>query len=136
MPFHVRCHAACQRRRLCDDRVRASMRIHLTIGLLAVLAMLSNSSQVAEAEFYKGKTITIMCGYGVGGGYDISARLLARHLASHIQGQASIVVQNLPGAGGMRAANTVYTTAPKDGTVRSEERRVGKECRSRWSPHH
>jgi len=93
------------------------MRIHLTIGLLAVLAMLSNSSQAAEAEFYKGKTITVMCGYGVGGGYDISARLLARHLASHIQGQASIVVQNLPGAGGMRAANTVYTTAPKDGTV-------------------
>jgi tripartite-type tricarboxylate transporter receptor subunit TctC len=93
------------------------MQTHLTIALAAVLTMLASDSRAAEAEFYKGKTITVMCGYGVGGGYDIYARLLARHLAGHIPGQPTIVVQNMPGAGGMRAANTVYTTAPKDGTV-------------------
>jgi tripartite-type tricarboxylate transporter receptor subunit TctC len=93
------------------------MQIHHTIGFVALLTVLANSSHAAEAEYYKGKTITIMCGYGVGGGYDIYARLLARHLPGHIPGQPTIVVQNLPGAGGVRTANTVYTTAPKDGTA-------------------
>ena len=93
------------------------MRNALTIALLAVLALLPGRGHAAEAELYKGKTITIMCGYGVGGGYDVYARLLARHLPNHLAGQPTIIVQNMPGAGGMRAANTVYATAPKDGTV-------------------
>src|SRR5262249_25251132 len=59
----------------------------------------------------------IVCGYGVGGGYDVYARLLARHIVNHIPGQPTAIVQNTPGAGGMRAANTVYVTAPRDGTV-------------------
>jgi tripartite-type tricarboxylate transporter receptor subunit TctC len=93
------------------------MRTVLAIALLGAFALPSGGSRAADAEFYKGKSITIMCGYGVGGGYDVYARLLARHLPDHIPGQPTITVQNTPGAGGMRAANTVYTTAPKDGTV-------------------
>jgi len=93
-----------------------TMRSHRTIALAAVLAV-SLAASAAEADYYKGKSITIICGYGVGGGYDLYARLLARHLGDHIPGKPSLIVQNMTGAGGMRAANTVYTTAPKDGTV-------------------
>jgi tripartite-type tricarboxylate transporter receptor subunit TctC len=87
------------------------------IGVLLILTALLCSSASRAQEFYKGKTITIVCGYGVGGGYDVYARLLARHIANHIPGQPTAIVQNMPGAGGMRAANTVYVTAPRDGTV-------------------
>jgi tripartite-type tricarboxylate transporter receptor subunit TctC len=85
--------------------------------LVAALAALVIGGADAKADFYTGKTITIMCGYGVGGGYDVYARLLARHLPAQIPGQPAVVVQNMPGAGGMRAANAVYIAAPKDGTV-------------------
>jgi len=92
------------------------MRLHRTIALAALLTV-SLSASPAAADYYKGKTITIICGYGVGGGYDLYARLLARHLGDHIPGKPSVIVQNMTGAGGMRAANMVYATAPKDGTV-------------------
>lgn len=69
------------------------------------------------AEFYRGKTITMVVGSDVGGGYDLTARTVARHLGRHIPGQPSIVVQNRPGAGSIVAANYVYEIAPKDGTV-------------------
>jgi hypothetical protein len=85
-------------------------------ALLALTALLA-PAQARAQDFYKGKTITIICGYGVGGGYDVYARLLARHLPNHVPGTPTAIVQNMPGAGGMRAANTVYVTAPKDGTV-------------------
>jgi tripartite-type tricarboxylate transporter receptor subunit TctC len=93
------------------------MRLHRTIALAALLALSPAGASTAAADHYKGKTITIICGYGVGGGYDLYARLMARHLGDHIPGKPSVIVQNMTGAGGMRAANTVYTTAPKDGTV-------------------
>jgi tripartite-type tricarboxylate transporter receptor subunit TctC len=69
------------------------------------------------AQFYKGKTINIIVGSDVGGGYDLTARTIARHLARHIPGQPTIVVQNRPGAGSVIATNYVYEIAPKDGTV-------------------
>jgi tripartite-type tricarboxylate transporter receptor subunit TctC len=68
-------------------------------------------------DFYRGKTISIVVGFGPGGGYDLYARLLARHLGAHIPGDPNVVVENMPGAGGVAAANYVYDTAPKDGTV-------------------
>jgi tripartite-type tricarboxylate transporter receptor subunit TctC len=71
----------------------------------------------SPAEFYRGKTITLIVGYSAGGGYDIYARILARHMGKHIPGSPAIVVQNAPGAGSMRAANTIYNVAPKDGTA-------------------
>src|SRR3954470_2541689 len=89
----------------------------LRVSVLLMFAALLCPSAGRAQEFYKGKTITIVCGYGVGGGYDVYARLLARHIVNHIPGQPTAIVQNMPGAGGMRAANTVYVTAPRDGTV-------------------
>jgi len=89
------------------------------LALLAACAMLPSSVSAADtvAEFYKGKTITINVGYGTGGGYDTMTRFVARHLASHIPGNPTVVVQNMPGSGSMIAANHTYNVAPKDGTV-------------------
>jgi hypothetical protein len=69
------------------------------------------------ADFYRGKTISVIVGFGAGGGYDLYARLLAHYLGNHIAGQPNVVVQNMEGAGSVRAANYVYSVAPKDGTV-------------------
>jgi tripartite-type tricarboxylate transporter receptor subunit TctC len=69
------------------------------------------------ADFYRGKTVNIIVGFGPGGGYDLYARTLARHLGKHIPGNPSVVVQNMEGAGGVRAANHVYNVGAKDGTV-------------------
>jgi tripartite-type tricarboxylate transporter receptor subunit TctC len=69
----------------------------------------------AQAPFYQGKTITIIVGYQGGDGYDIWARLLAPHMGKHIPGNPGFVVQNMPGAGSMIAANQVYNVAKPDG---------------------
>src|SRR5262245_32203343 len=71
----------------------------------------------ALADFYTGKTVRIIVGYAPGGGYDIYARTLARHMQRHIPGNPSLVVQNMPGAGSLRSANFIYNVAPKDGTA-------------------
>jgi len=68
-------------------------------------------------EFYRNRQINLIVGYGPGGGYDITARLLARHLGRFIPGNPSIVVQNMAGAGSMRAANYLYVSAPRDGST-------------------
>jgi tripartite-type tricarboxylate transporter receptor subunit TctC len=69
------------------------------------------------ADFYRNNQVSIFVGYGPGGGYDLYARLVARHLGKHIPGEPAMVVQNLPGAGSLRAANYIYTTASNDGTA-------------------
>jgi len=69
------------------------------------------------ADFYSGKSVQLVIGYAPGGGYDIYARSLARHMARHIPGNPSIVVQNMPGAGSIKAANYLYNIAPKDGSA-------------------
>ena len=69
------------------------------------------------ADFYKGKTIRMVVGIDVGSGYDVNARLLARHLVNHIPGNPAIVVQNQPGAGSANMTAQVYTNGPFDGTV-------------------
>jgi tripartite-type tricarboxylate transporter receptor subunit TctC len=68
-------------------------------------------------DFYRGRNVNIVIGYGVGGGYDTYARLLGRHIGKHIPGNPSIVPQNMPGAGGLKATQYLYAVAPKDGTV-------------------
>ena len=88
-----------------------------SIGLaLAILAAPPARAQSVE-DFYKGKTINLVIGYSVGGGYDLYARHLARHIGKHIPGRPSVVPQNLTGAGSLRAANFIYAAAPKDGTT-------------------
>ena len=84
--------------------------------LLAVFVLLLSSTELqAQAPFYQRKTITIVVGYLAGDGYDIWARLLAVHLPRHIPGEPSIIVQNMPGAGSLIAANSIYNTAKPDG---------------------
>jgi len=74
-------------------------------------------AQDAVSEFYKGRQITVIVGSTAGGGYDIYARLLARHMPTHIPGHPAMVVSNMAGAGSNAAAAYVYNVAPKDGTV-------------------
>jgi tripartite-type tricarboxylate transporter receptor subunit TctC len=71
----------------------------------------------SPAEFYKGKTVELYIGYSVGGGYDLYARLLARHLGKHIPGNPTIVPKNMEGAASLRLANWLAKAAPRDGTA-------------------
>jgi tripartite-type tricarboxylate transporter receptor subunit TctC len=87
--------------------------ILIAVSLAAVAAARAQSVE----EFYKGKNINLLVGFTPGGGYDLYARLLARHIGRHIPGQPTIVVQNMPGAGSLRSAQFLYTAAPKDGTT-------------------
>jgi tripartite-type tricarboxylate transporter receptor subunit TctC len=92
-------------------------------ALLLAAAMIATGSFVTTAqaddvaEFYKGKRVNLIVSYGPGGGYDVYARVLARHIGRHIPGNPSIVVQNMPGAGSLRGANYLYNVAPRDGTT-------------------
>ena len=81
------------------------------------LARAADFDAQAVAKFYKGRTIRIVVGYGPGGAIDTNARLLQKMLSKYIPGNPSIVVENKPGGGSMLAANTVYNTEGKDGTV-------------------
>lgn len=83
----------------------------------AALMMASAASTFAQENFYEGKTIRVIVAVATGGGYDNYARLAARHLGKHIRGNPTILVQNMPGASGIVAANHIYNIAPKDGTV-------------------
>jgi len=94
---------------------RASATIATACGLAMAFAQLAHAQSVEE--FYKGKTINLVIGYSVGGGYDLYGRLLARHIGKHIPGRPAIVPQNMTGAGSLRAAQFIYSVAPKDGTT-------------------
>ena len=83
--------------------------------IAAALATAAALPLAAQAQHYAGKTITIVVGYKPGGGYDRTARMLARHLPDHIPGKPSIIVQNMPGANSLIAANHVYNVAKPDG---------------------
>lgn len=83
----------------------------------ALLAATGFAAAAQAQDFYKGKNITILVGFGAGGGYDTTTRLFARHFGKHIPGNPTIVVQNMPGAGSMNVANFLFGVAPKDGTT-------------------
>jgi len=83
--------------------------------LVASIALASSSRAQTTEEFYRGKTVNLVIGFSVGGGYDLYARHLARHLGRHIPGNPTIIPQNMPGAGSLKAANFIYSAAPKDG---------------------
>jgi tripartite-type tricarboxylate transporter receptor subunit TctC len=86
--------------------------------LLALAIMASPAATQAQsvADFYRGKTVNVYIGVGVGGEYDIQARLVARHIGKHIPGNPTVIPQNMTGAGGLRMINYLYNVAPKDGT--------------------
>ncbi|MDP4592996.1 MAG: hypothetical protein NWT00_00340, partial [Beijerinckiaceae bacterium] len=85
---------------------------------LAIALCVSVSPALAQdAEFFVGKQMKIIVGSSAGSGYDINARLFARHFMKHIPGKPGSIVQNMPGAGSVILGNTIYNTAPKDGTT-------------------
>lgn len=86
-------------------------------GVGAALAFSAFNPVAAQtpAEFFKDKTLTINVGYGAGGGYDMTTRIVARHFGRHIPGNPTVVVSNMPGGGSLRVINFLYNAAPKDG---------------------
>src|SRR5215216_3316790 len=100
-----------------ETMVSAKVRMLVAISLGLLLCGTASAPAQSVAEFYKGKTIQIIVGFGVGGGYDLYARALGRYLGKYVPGQPTVVVQNLEGAGSVRAANHVYSGSPPDGTV-------------------
>jgi tripartite-type tricarboxylate transporter receptor subunit TctC len=90
----------------------------LTALVASLFSAFGLAVRAQDAEsFFAGKTITLVVPSGAGGGYDTYARTLGRHLPRHIPGHPQIVVQNVPGGGGMVAANNLFNVAPKDGTA-------------------
>ena len=94
-------------------------RLLLGAAMLAA-AVLGKSSLAVAADFYAGKTLNVYIGFGPGGGYDLYGRLFARYLGQHIPGRPTIIVENMPGAGGLKAAMFMDAGAKKDGTDLAE----------------
>jgi tripartite-type tricarboxylate transporter receptor subunit TctC len=97
---------------------RATACLRLATLALGVSLLLPRAGMAdAVEDFYRGKNLTIVIGFGAGETYDLYARLLARHMARYIPGRPTLVPQNMPGAGSLNAANHIYNVAPRDGTV-------------------
>jgi tripartite-type tricarboxylate transporter receptor subunit TctC len=88
-------------------------------ALSLVIAVVGATPARADpvAEFYRGKTVSMLIGVGVGGEYDLQARLVARHIGKHIPGNPTVVPQNMTGAGGLKMTNWLAAVAPRDGTA-------------------
>jgi tripartite-type tricarboxylate transporter receptor subunit TctC len=84
-------------------------------ALLAVTMLPARAESVAD--FFRGKSINLLIGASAGGGYDTLSRAVARYLPKHIPGNPTIITRNMPGAGGITAANTLYSMSPRDGTA-------------------
>ena len=99
-------------------QARIGARRRFGLGIIAIICGLAGqaNAQTAVADFYRGRTVSLYIGYGPGGAYDLSARVLARHMGRHIPGEPVVVPKNMPGAGSLQLANYLYNVAPKDGT--------------------
>src|SRR6195256_4101837 len=102
------------RRAMIASCIRRSAGIVALVGI-GVATMSAHADPVAD--FYHGKTLNLIVGTSSGNDYDFRGRLLARHLGRHVPGEPTIVPQNMPGVGGVKAANYLATIAPHDGTV-------------------
>jgi tripartite-type tricarboxylate transporter receptor subunit TctC len=87
------------------------------LSIAALLGAVGAGRAQGVAEFYRGKTINLIIGTSAGNDYDFRGRLIARHMGKHIPGQPVIVPRNMPGGGGVQAANWIANIAPRDGTV-------------------
>lgn len=98
--------------------MRLSMLIKSVVAssVLVATGYIGNVQADAVADFYSGKSISLIIGYGPGGGNDTYSRVLARHLGKHIPGNPTVVPKNMPGAGAIVAANYIFNATPKDGT--------------------
>src|SRR5258708_4677417 len=95
----------------------ATVYLVLGVSLGAHGTAWSQAADQPSQDFYKNKQIRMIIGYPVGNDYDLAGRFLARYLAKHIPGEPTIIVQNMPSAASIAAANFLYTQAPRDGTV-------------------
>lgn len=95
----------------------SSVIARVAAAIIAVATACSPATAQSAADFYRGNTVTLVVGSGPGGGFDLSARLTAQFIGKYIPGNPTVVVQNMPGASGLRAAEFVYNVAPRDGTV-------------------
>src|SRR5262249_44850274 len=86
-------------------------------ALCGLMVLAAPSCALAQADAFAGKTVHMIIGFGVGGGYDLWGRTVARHIGKHLPGTPSVVPQNMPGAGSFVATSHIYNAAPKDGTV-------------------
>ena len=87
----------------------------VALALVSVFVTAARADE--ESDFYKGRQVRLLIGFGPGGGYDLIARLVARRFGEHIPGTPQIVPQNVPGAGSLTAANNIAVVAPRDGSV-------------------
>lgn len=92
-------------------------RIYLLTALFSMAAFLAAEGVRAAGSFYEGRSIRMIVSSSPGGGNDTYSRLIARHMPQYVQGRPKIIVQNMPGGGGVVAANYLYVQAPRDGTV-------------------
>jgi tripartite-type tricarboxylate transporter receptor subunit TctC len=88
----------------------------MAVALTATAFLAVSARAQPAADFYKGKTVTLVVSSTAGGGYDIMGRTVAKYLGNHLPGAPRVLVQNMPGAGGIVAMNYFYRSAPKDGT--------------------
>jgi tripartite-type tricarboxylate transporter receptor subunit TctC len=98
-------------------RFSTRKRLHAAIAATWSLLLVACGQTSSDGPFYSGKTVSIVVGSGAGGGFDTTARLVSRHIGRHIPGAPTVIVQNMPGGGGLVAANHVFNAAAKDGTV-------------------
>jgi len=92
-------------------------KVFITAGICALVLSARPACADDVAEFYRGRNISLVIGYSVGGGYDAYGRLVGRYLGKHVPGNPTIVPQNMTGAGSLRAANYIYSAAARDGSV-------------------
>jgi tripartite-type tricarboxylate transporter receptor subunit TctC len=86
-------------------------------SVAVAIILMGHAASAEDAVDFKGKTVTVVASFEAGGPYDFYARLVARYIGAHLPGGPNVIVQNMPGAGGLRGANTIYNVAVRDGTV-------------------
>jgi tripartite-type tricarboxylate transporter receptor subunit TctC len=97
--------------------VKSELSLRVLSSVVLVVSFASSTRAQPAADFYNGKSVTMIVGGSAGGGYDTLARAIGRFLGKHVPGSPAVVVRDMPGAGGMVATNYLYNTADKDGTV-------------------
>ncbi|HZE45595.1 MAG TPA: hypothetical protein VE087_01825, partial [Xanthobacteraceae bacterium] len=108
---------ATRRPVMTEERMQVSLMRRWVVSLWLTLALGAPALADPVEDFYRGRSVTLLIGYTVAGGYDTYARVLAHYLGRHIPGNPTIVPQNMAGAGSLRAANYLYEVAPRDGTA-------------------
>jgi len=98
-------------------RTTCSLTLSIAAGLAGLLPSLAGAAPDSVADFYRGRQLTVVVGYGPGGSASFYAQALAHHMGRFLPGGPSLVVQHMPGAGGLLAANNLFNAAARDGTV-------------------